>query len=531
VLIVGAGPTGLVLANALAAYGVPFCIVDQKSGPNRDSKGLALNIGSQFGLELIGLGGSVGARGCAVRRLNVLWQGRRLNPIDFRHLGLPWGHFITQPQANTETELVEALARRGIAVQWDTQLVDLAEGPDSVTATLADAGTARRRQDFGYVVGCDGKHSLVRQAMGAELSGHDHDMYFALGDFAFDWRLDPGQVYYHVHEETFFLFVPIGDGVWRVVVKHDGAMPRTDLAVSEITDVLRRYLGDVALPETARWMSRAAFYTRVSSHLNRRRLFIAGDAAHLFVPIGGTGMNTGIQDALNLAWRLALAARGLAHASLLDGYEAERLPVIAATAAATDRSLRLIARLDSTPAALAELMPTMANRRAIRHTLPERHAGVNLSYAPAMPPSNHAVAKSHPEGRWCFGLPQLRALAGRPSGDLALLAVLRLDDVPDGDGLLALQAMCRTWRACGGTLHLQCLATDAPVVRALGSMLADMPVALADAALLTRCGLNRSGDLLVLRPDGIVALSRSTDAPLALDAFMRSDFMPAPAHA
>ena len=413
VLIVGAGPTGLTLASALQAYGIRFSLIDRKAGPTTDSKGLALNMATQYGFELLGLGGVLTQSGCKIRRLNVYWQGQRLSAVDFRRLDSPLKHLITQRQAVTERQLIDALQTRGEAVHWHTTLTALHETAHGVTAQLSQADGRTQQQHFDYVIGCDGKSSTVRPHIGASLNGHDYPMYFVLGDFALQWDASPDQVHYHVHEDGFFILVPLGEGAWRVVVKYDGEIP-PDLALDQarITAPVTARLGRNIFAADASWLSRAPFYSRVADQLQAGRIFLAGDAAHLFSPIGGTGMNTGIQDALNLGWKLAWVLRGLAPATLLDSYQQERLPAMLSAAATADRSTRLIARLDPNPALIDSLLPRMRNRPQLRQNLPMLHSGLLAAY-PADTLLGHSPAAQ--AGQLCRWAGQARTrLHGEP---------------------------------------------------------------------------------------------------------------------
>lgn len=381
VLIVGAGPTGLTLANDLARRGVPFQIIESKAGPSVDSKGLALNVSSQYGLRLLGIGGAVGAHGRPIRHLNIHWNGRKYSRVNFDRLQGDIRTLLTQPQAHTEAELLAALRASGHDVAWSHRLSALEEHADHVGATIetGDGQTLRRR--YQYVVGCDGKRSLVRDMLGASFEGKDYPMYFVLGDFAMTTEYSSEEVQYFVYEDGFFILVPIGAGVWRVVVKYDGALPATPPSAADITGAVNRYLARCGKQITfgaPLWMSHAPFYHRVAGRIGSPRLFIAGDAAHLFSPIGGTGMNTGIQDALNLGWKLAFVHHGISASTLLSTYEAERLPAIREAAAAADLSTRLITGGDWQHPLIQALAPAYANRALLRK-LPLSHSGMALT--------------------------------------------------------------------------------------------------------------------------------------------------------
>ena len=280
ILIVGAGPTGLSLANDLARRKVPFKIIDSKSGPSSDSKGLAINISSQYGLGLIGLAPPVGGGGMPISRLNLYWNSARFSAIDFSYLPTGIDSLITQPQAITEQELIHALSATGNRVLWGCKLTDLTETNNSVVARyLTDDGNLIE-EDFSFLVGCDGKHSRVRTHLNTAFEGKTYPMHFVLGDFQIEPGLADNQVHYFVYEDTFFIFVPIAKGIWRIVVKYDGELPQTPLSSQDISQIIARHFGEQLTLGDPIWISRAPFYNRIADRLSSKRLFIAGDAAH-----------------------------------------------------------------------------------------------------------------------------------------------------------------------------------------------------------------------------------------------------------
>lgn len=411
VLIVGAGPTGLALANCLAAHGIGFDIIDRKEQPSRDSKALAINVLTRFQLSLLGMS-SVGAHGHALRRLNVLWNGQRMTAADFGGLDFEFRDLIGQPQAQTEAELIACLASRGGAVRWETSLLHFDIGARGVRTRLERKGGETIEAEYDYVVGCDGKHSVVREHLGITLSGHDYPVHFVLGDYRVNWPLPRGQAYYFVYPDTFFIAVPLSGDEWRIVVKHDGPHDATvGLDPEHIPTCVSRLWGQAVGFSSPSWLSKAPFYLRRASSLGSGRVYICGDAAHLFSPIGGTGMNTGIQDALNLGWKLAYVLRGRAPAdSLLPTYEAERLPVIEQTARSTDHSTRLICGMAREPAHFGPWLPTMSNRPRLRRELPIAFSGLGVSYSSKRGRRDDVAA---PVGSPCAGLLPLTARRGQ----------------------------------------------------------------------------------------------------------------------
>ncbi|MET0793588.1 MAG: FAD-dependent monooxygenase [Polyangiaceae bacterium] len=524
VLIVGAGPTGLTLASVLRELDVPFAIVERRETRSADSKALGINILTQYLFELLGLGSVLGRAGQHPARMNVYWQGRRLNAIDFRRLDAPIRSLITQPQWVTERELEASLETRGVHVRRGEELLAIDDSGPDVVATLR-TGHQTRDERYAFLVGCDGKASRVREHLGIGLNGVDYPTHFVLGDFELGSpRLKRGEVHYFVYDETFLIFVPLDELRWRVVVKRDGPCPVSTPPAALITEPVSRYLGDCTFHGPPSWISQAAFYLRVAESLGRGRVFLAGDAAHLFSPIGGTGMNTGIQDAFNLGWKLAYAWHGHSHGdALLHSYTEERLEAIQRAAAVTDVSTRLITREERGEAWVAPYLPSLHNRRALAHDLPMMHSGLAVAYG-----ASRAVTGQIPgggpaqPGRVLLSLPLLRralTAAGRPvrPHDLLLLAVA--DPRNDGPALRDFTRVALTIEARYGT-HCR-VAVVVPEATS-PNPLPEWSVIFEDA-LGGRLGLPPSSACLV-RPDGVIgwgaALNQVEDARVFLESML-----------
>lgn len=535
VLIVGAGPTGLTLAIALASQGVPFQIVDRKSAPSRDSKALALNIAAQYSFELMGLGGRLGGSGCRLDRVNVFWEGRRLSAIDMRRLDFHQRAILTQPQADTERELIGMLASLGHAVRWQTQVLEVSQDAQGIRAVLEASDGTRTNCEHAYAVGCDGKGSLLRQAITPNFTGADYPVHFVVGDYRLNWGRPRNQGYYHVYEDTFFIILPVGDDAWRVVVRRDGEPPANrEVASEEITAIVTAKLGSDPFEGPPTWLSRAPFYMRVADRLRHGRFFIAGDAAHLFSPIGGTGMNTGMQDALNLGWKLAFRLRGLAHDGLLDTYEAERLEAIRMTAAVTDRSTRLITRIDRDPSLVANMMPSMRNRPSFRHVLPVVHSGLGASSTQAMAVKGGSPAPgSRRAGEFCLGLHGLledAASHGGPSGDVRLTVVARIHTADDHD-LSDWRGLAGLVRDAGTVARIVVLTSDAGLARRLGSRAGDaVQVLWANEGMCRKLGVGPDA-VIAAYPNGVIGYSgawRDAQDTQSLRGFLSAYFVGVP---
>jgi len=374
VLIVGAGPVGLLIANGLAANNVPFEIVDRKPGPSTESKGLAVNISSRIAFELCGLTDTIGGHGCKIKRLDVHWNGHRFSSINFTYLATDKNYLITQPQWVTEHELIGALEKRGCLVRWSHELVELEQLDGGVATQLKTQGDNLSEQ-YEYVIGCDGKYSKVRSYIEPNSETSQYNMYFALGDFQLEKHIPRDTVQYQVFGDGFYILVPISDELTRVVVKYNGTPPDRPIRNEDIIDYVNHYSGTTLINRAPDWISRAPFYNSVSDKMQNGQLFIAGDAAHLFSPIGGTGMNTGFQDAINLLWRLVYVYHGHADRSLLDYYETERVPANRSGMIAADTNTKNISDVNNAEEFIHTIAPTMSNRSNLRSTLPAAISG------------------------------------------------------------------------------------------------------------------------------------------------------------
>lgn len=507
VLVVGAGPTGLALALCLRTYGVEVDVVDAKAEPAPDSKGIAINPLTCHMLDLIGEPHALGHGAQRVRRLAPRHGATRLLPVDLRWLDHEHDAFLVQPQPATERALLAALVRRGGAVRWRTEVQAVAADDAGVEVRWRDAEGTVAHGRYAYVVGCDGKRSLVRAAIGATLEGPDYPMHLVLGDFRLRWDVPRDEACYIVQDGTFFVLVPLPDALWRVVVAHPGRPAAGPPVVEAITEPVRRLLGADVFDSGPTWISNAPLYTRVATRMAAGRMFIAGDAAHLFSPLGGTGMNTGIQDALNLGWKLAFVVRGWSPAErALGSYEPERLAAARANAAATDATTRAVAGLDPSPAFVSRFLPRAANRHELRHVLPLQISGLALRYSasPALASVDAGVAS--PVGGVSLGLPALlRRGPGLPAAGAPIHVVAAPAAADDDEALEALGAACGRYAPA-----VACLALDAPgQPAARASARTGTPRVELDASTRRRLGLP-TGRVHVVRPDGIV----SCDAPL-----------------
>jgi 2-polyprenyl-6-methoxyphenol hydroxylase-like FAD-dependent oxidoreductase len=347
VLIVGAGPTGLMLANQLGRRGVRVTIIDRHSGPARESRAMAvhartLEIYSKLGLSDRAL--ELGTPGYG----GNMWAGGRLKArIPFKDMGKdlsPFPYVLMLGQDDNERIMGEHLRRWGLSVQWNTELMALHQQPDHVNATVRDLDGRTRTITAKYVAGCDGSRSAVRTISGIAFPGAPYEHAFFVADTEATGPMVADELNVFLWRSGFHLYFPMkGVNRWRVI----GIMPnelfgRDTVTFEDLIPALHHVAGSGLSFTACHWFSTYRIHHRCTERFRDRRCFLLGDAAHIHSPMGGQGMNTGLQDAYNLAWKLALVVSNRAGDELLDTYEAERRPFAQQLLATTDRAFRLV---------------------------------------------------------------------------------------------------------------------------------------------------------------------------------------------
>ena len=346
VLVVGAGPTGLVLALWLTRLGVPVRIIDRVEGPGTTSRALAVQARTLEFYRQIGIADDAVAGGVKVPAIN-LWVGGRQRArvrIDAIGEGLsPFAFALVYPQDAHERMLIDHLERAGVRVERETELVRLEQRADGVSATLRTK-TGEELIEASYVAGCDGASSTVRHQLGIEFPGGTYQGYFYVADVHAGGPLVNDELHADIEDADFLLVFPLkGAGNLRLVgLVHGSEKP--DHAVT-FDDVKSRAVDRMQLANVeVNWFSTYRVHHRVAPRFRAGRAFLLGDAAHVHSPVGGQGMNTGIGDAVNLAWKLAAVLKGEAGAAILDSYESERIAFARRLVETTDRGFTIVTR-------------------------------------------------------------------------------------------------------------------------------------------------------------------------------------------
>jgi 2-polyprenyl-6-methoxyphenol hydroxylase-like FAD-dependent oxidoreductase len=382
VLVVGAGPTGLVLGAELRRRGLSCRIVDQAQAPARQSRALAVQARTLELLQYLGVAEEAVARGNKLWAINSYADGHRLARLTLGELESPFPFLLILPQSQTEEILRQHLGRLGASVERGLAFVELTQNGEGVTSLLKHPDGSLEEVHSSWLVGCDGAHSAVRHALDLRFGGTSDPEVWALADAELDTSLPDDEL--HVFFGAGVLFMaPIGRGLWRVGGNLLSA-PRIrnqEPSVEEIQELIDTRASIEARLGEPRWLSYFHFHSRITQSFREGRVFLAGDAAHIHSPAGGQGMNTGIQDAFNLAWKLALVHRGSAHVALLDSYDAERPPVGQRVVRATDLLTRILTVRNSAARTLRNLvLPRLMALEPVRERIRGNLSQTRVSY-------------------------------------------------------------------------------------------------------------------------------------------------------
>ncbi len=347
VLIVGAGPTGLMLANQLARHGVRLMIIDRHSGPAQQTRAMAVQARTLEIYARMGLAETALARGAIGGGANMWANGRWTARIPIGDIGKDLSAFpfiLMLGQDENERILGESLGGHGVDVQWNTELVAFEQSPGHVVAALKQPDGSVRQITAAWVAGCDGSRSPVREMSGIVFPGAPYEQTFFVADTEATGAMKAGELNVYLWQDGFHLFFPMrGKDRWRVI----GILPkdmrqRDTVTFEDLEPAIAREAGTDLVFKACDWFSTYRIHHRAAARFRDRRCFLLGDAAHIHSPMGAQGMNTGLQDAYNLAWKLALVIQGRADAALLDSYEQERIPVAQRLLGSTDRAFQLI---------------------------------------------------------------------------------------------------------------------------------------------------------------------------------------------
>lgn len=394
VLIVGAGPTGLTLAIELARRGISYRIIDKAPHPSQYSKALGVMARTLELLHQADVAETLIAQGHQVTGMQASSYNKVLAQVNFNSLiQSPYPYVLMVPQSITEKVLMDRLLSLGGTVERQVQLTALQQSGQPhqyVQAIIQHTGESAQSEEqilARWVVGCDGAHSTVRHLSHIAFEGEVLAQSFALADVQIDWKQDHNKLYVYLNKGYLTALFPMLNHRHRVIIgmppDHSVTSSAHDQSI-ELADI--QAVLDICLPIKVTisdpiWLAKFAVHQRKVKHYRTGRIFLAGDAAHIHSPIGGQGMNTGIQDAFNLGWKLALVCQGYASDMILDSYHAEREPIGRQLLRGTSLFTRLATTRYSVPIAIRNTVaPLLSSRKVIQKRLFSLISETGLAY-------------------------------------------------------------------------------------------------------------------------------------------------------
>jgi 2-polyprenyl-6-methoxyphenol hydroxylase-like FAD-dependent oxidoreductase len=341
VLVVGAGPTGLALAVELARGGLPVRIFDKCSGPVQWSQALVVQARTLEQFERYGIAEKAVERGHPIRHAAIFHGRHRFLHFDFARIQSRYPFALFLPQNETEALLLEHLRNLGVEVERNAELLTFTDSSGGGNATIRRATGTTEVIPYRWLVGCDGAHSTVRHALGIPFEGDTVGLRFFLGDLRLSGSDVPGdELVIHLQQGNVLFIARLNDEITRVIAVEQVEQNESGNRMPEITD-FQRWMTEFGLDirvDDAVWRAPFHINQRKARQYRKGSVFLAGDASHIHSPVAGQGMNTGLQDAANLGWKLAAVAKGAPDA-LLDSYNEERGAVGDVLLSSTSRGL------------------------------------------------------------------------------------------------------------------------------------------------------------------------------------------------
>jgi 2-polyprenyl-6-methoxyphenol hydroxylase-like FAD-dependent oxidoreductase len=373
VLIVGAGPTGMTLAIELARFGLDVRIIDKSDHMARWSQALVVQARTLEQFQRYGIAEEALARGRKAGKARIWSEGKRIASVELgSHIKSRYPFALFLPQSETEAILNAKMVSLGVSAERGVQLVSLTQNESSVQCGLRHSGGREETVETHWVVGCDGAHSTVRGAAGIKFGGESIELSFFLGDLVLEGRDVPDDALsVHLRRGDVVFLARLTDRLTRVIVAlhaEQGKEQAKDITLEDFQRAIDAAGVQVKIV-SSEWMTPFRVNDRQAEHYRAGRVFLGGDASHIHSPVGGQGMNTGIQDAANLAWKLAAVERG-AGEILLNSYEQERGAVGKALLQRTGTALKLATSANVVIEKIRDtLAPILTGMDAVKNTI------------------------------------------------------------------------------------------------------------------------------------------------------------------
>ncbi len=330
VLIVGAGPTGLMAANLLAQFGIDFRLIDSKSRATTHSNAVGIHARSLEVLQAAGMVEKFLESGLHIQTAQIYRDPKLLLKLRLKNLLSQFQYVLSLPQNLTEKYLTEALLEKQYKIERNTTLAALYPFDDHVDVVLEKHNSEREKLSATWVLACDGAHSTVRALANIDFEGDDFDQEFLLADISFKRSPPRNRIEAHFSDQSILFYVPLPNSDFRVITNLTEDHPlynKKSVSADRVADVFQQRLNRKYQIEKINWHSFFWIHSKLTPSFSKDRIFLLGDAAHIHSPVGAQGMNTGFQDAFNLIWKLALVIDGKCNSKILDSYCEERKPI------------------------------------------------------------------------------------------------------------------------------------------------------------------------------------------------------------
>jgi 2-polyprenyl-6-methoxyphenol hydroxylase-like FAD-dependent oxidoreductase len=372
-------------------------VVDKSAHRATESRAIAIHPRTVETFELMGLAEDFLRAGHRITGVSIYGEDGRIAHAGFAKLETRYPFVLGVPQDETERILEERLIRLGVQIERNTELIAATQRASGVAVRLRSAGGEIEDVETDWLLGCDGAHSAVRDRLAIPFSGNTYPELFVLADVRVAGDLDHAEEQVWLQRDGALAFFPLPEDRWRLIITNSPAdWPDVPSLAQCQALVDERGLGHLRLIEP-RWSSVFRIHRREAAHFREGRVFLLGDAAHIHSPVGGQGMNIGIRDAFNLAWKLSLVLRNGGNPRLLDSYEAERKPVDEAVIRQTDRATRLISLHGSVSRFVRDhLMSLLTQIPAVAEKLGEGISGLAVNYRRSPIVENHANGRDGP---------------------------------------------------------------------------------------------------------------------------------------
>ena len=332
VLIAGAGPTGMMAAIELSRFNIPVRLIEKKPEPETTSRAIGVQARTLELLEQRGLGSSLVEHGNHGRAFCLYGDGKRIWRLEFRGIDSKYNYLLFVSQAETENVLREALDKAGVRIERNLTLIALgqADRDTNLTAVLQRGDGSLEQFECSYLIDAEGSHSTARNTVGLHFEGKSHIEDYALGDLHVDGDLDETDFHIFSSVHGFISLFPMGGRRFRLMADNPIKKPSdgTNPSLEQLQEIYDQRSHIPAKFRDMSWSSWFHINSRMVGHLQVGKVFFGGDSAHIHSPAGAQGMNTGMQDMINLCWKLAMVMKGEAKPELLETYSQERIPVI-----------------------------------------------------------------------------------------------------------------------------------------------------------------------------------------------------------